>query len=124
MMSGGSSGDQRSKDLVALHQQALLSEAERIWNTDPKARVVGLVLERDAPQLQSLRPVLPVADEATLGFAGVIPRMLAVELIARSAPQGLDWLFDEGTPPRRQLPVLVCLSDGIRTAAIGYMASS
>jgi hypothetical protein len=47
-------------------------------------------------------------------------RAMAVHVLTKTAPLALDWLFDEETPEQR-LPVLVCTSTGIRTAAISYL---
>lgn len=122
-MSEPASDDERSKALVHEHAQRLLDELMRARNEDPSARMVGLILERGASQLEALRALAPELDMSASGYCGVVPREVALALITTSSPAGLDWLFDEGAPPRMLMPVLVCLAGGMRTVGVPYILS-
>ena len=110
-----------SNDPVAPHRAALIAQALGTHREQPDLRVVGLVIEPDAPEAEAFRQILPpelrAADQ---GFVGTIPRHIAVGLLASLAPGALDWLEDDRTGARRRLPVIYAAKRGIRTTSIEY----
>jgi hypothetical protein len=89
--------------------------------SDPDARVVGMVIESDAPEAESLRQLLPLgARVPSQGFVGIVPREIALQILGAAAPAALDWLEDESNGRKRKLPVIYAARTGLRTAALEY----
>jgi len=110
-------------DPVAPHRAALIAQARLTHREQPGLRVVGLVIEPDAPEAEAFRRLLPPELRATSqGFVGTMPRDVAVRLLGEISPAALDWLEDDGAGPRRCLPVIYAAKQGVRTTSIEYDA--
>jgi hypothetical protein len=110
-------------DPVAPHRAALVEQALATHRGQPDLRVVGLVIEPDAPEAEAfLRLVPPALRAAGQGFVGTMPRDVAVRLLGEIAPGALDWLDDDGAGARRRLPVIYAAKRGVRTTSIEYDA--
>jgi hypothetical protein len=110
-------------DPVAPHRAALVEQALATHREQPGLRIVGLVIEPDAPEADAFRQILPPEFRAAgQGFVGTIPRDVAVRLLGEMAPGALDWLEDGGTGARRRLPVIYAAKRGVRTTLIEYDA--
>jgi len=93
----------------------------RRYREQPGLRVVGLVIEPDAPEAEAFRQILPPELRvAGQGFVGTMPRDVAIRLLGEMAPGALDWLEDDGTGARGCLPVIHAAKRGVRTTAIEY----
>lgn len=113
---------QRSFDLIGQHRLTLAAEATRIARMVPSARMVGVIIERDAPEaatfVRSLAPDSPPVD----AFVGVIPRKYALDLLEAKLHERIDWFEDEVDSPVRMLPILVVTKTGYRTSVAEYDA--
>ena len=108
-------------DPVAPHRAALIAQARLTHREQPGLRVVGLVIEPDAPEAEAFRQILPPeVRTADQGFVGTMPRDVAVRLLGEIAPGALDWLEDDGAGARRCLPVIYAAKRGVRTTSIEY----
>jgi hypothetical protein len=115
----------RPDDPVAPHRAALVEQALATHRELPDLRVVGLVIEPDAPEVEAFRQILPPGVRtADQGFVGMMPREVAVRLLGEMAPGALDWLEDDGAGARRLLPVIYAAKRGVRTTSIEYDAPS
>jgi hypothetical protein len=62
-------------DAVAPHRAALVEQALATHREQPELRVVGLVIEPDAPEAEAFRQILPpVHRAADQDFVGTMPR--------------------------------------------------
>ena len=113
----------RPDDPVAPHRAALVEQALATHLEQPGLRVVGLVIEPDAPEAEAFRRLLPPELRAAgQGFVGTMPRDIAVRLLGEIAPGALDWLEDDGAGARQRLPVIFAAKRGVRTTSIEYDA--
>jgi hypothetical protein len=87
----------------------------------PDLRLVGFVIEPDAPEGVLIRDLLPATRSAT-GFVGVVKRAVAVRILGVVAPALLDWLEAEDGVAVRELPVVYLARTGMRTAALRWTA--
>src|SRR5262245_34926930 len=69
---------QRSFDLIDQHRSTLATEAARIAKEHPRARIVGVIVEADAPEAAAFLRLLAPDAQPVNGFVGVVPRHLAV----------------------------------------------
>lgn len=111
---------QRSFDQIEQHRATLAAEAARIAREHPAARLVGLVIEADAPEAAAFLRMLAPGTPTVGSFVGIVPRKMAVELLSSNAPQGLDWLEDDPVGSKRKLPILVVTKTGYRTGVAEY----
>jgi hypothetical protein len=108
-------------DPVAPHRASLIAQALTTHREVPDLRVVGLVIEPDAPEAEAFRRLLPPELQAAdHGFVGTMPREVAVRLLGSIAPGALDWIEDDGAGARRRLPVIYAAKRGVRTTSIEY----
>jgi hypothetical protein len=112
-----------SDDPVAPHRAALVEQTLASHRELPDLRVVGLVIEPDAPEAEAFRRPLPPEHRAVdRGLVFTMPRDAAVRLLGAIAPGVLDWIEDDRAGPRRRLPVIHVAKRGVRTTSIEYDA--
>ena len=110
---------------LAPHRAALVEQALATHREQSGLRVVGLVIEPDAPEAEAFRRILPPELRvAGQGLVGTMPRDIAVRLLGEIARGALDWLEDDGAGPRRCLPVIYAAKRGVRTTSIEYEVPS
>lgn len=110
---------QRSFDLIDQHRATLASEAARIAKEHPGARMVGLILEGDAPEAVEFLRALELPNDIA-GFVGVVPRKMALDILGQSAPAGLDFVANDTIGPMRKLPILFAAKTGVRLGLVEY----
>ena len=120
-VSGESDPAGRSFEAIEQFRATLIAEAVDIFRQDPDARIVGMVIESDAPEAKTFRQLLPPDSRGpSQGFVGIVPREIALQLLGAAAPAALDWLEDDGNGRSRRLPVIYAARTGLRTAAVEY----
>jgi hypothetical protein len=108
-------------DPVAPHRAALVEQAIATHLEHPGLRVVGLVIEPEAPEAEAFRRLLPPEHRgAGQGLVGTLPRDVAVRLLGEIAAGAIDWLEEDGAGARRSLPVVYAAKRGVRTTSIEY----
>jgi len=110
---------QRSFDLIDQHRATLAAEAARIAKEHPGARMVGLILEADAPEAVEFRRALKLPNDVA-GFVGVVPRKMALAILGQHAPAELD-VEDDATGSMRKLPILLAAKTGFRVGLAEYV---
>ena len=119
MTDAANSEDRDSPDRIERDRAALLAEAAVVLRERPDLRIVGMVIEPEAPEAEMFRRQFSEEHHrASLGFVGIVERHLTVELLGRVAPDLLDWLDDDEPFAPRQLPVVYFARTGMRTAAL------
>jgi hypothetical protein len=114
-------GPGRAVAAIEQHRATLLAEAIDIQRQYPGIRLVGMVIEPDAPEADALRPMLPpeVRDQVQR-FVGTMERAIALKILGASAPAVLDWLEDDHVGLVWKLPVVYAAKTGVRAASIPY----
>jgi hypothetical protein len=113
----------RSKARINECRAALLTEANDVLRDRPNLRLVGFVIEPDAPEGLLVRQLLPSnRTPPAVGFVGVVERALAVRILGVVAPALLDWLEAEQGVALRSLPVVYLARTGMRTATLRWLA--
>lgn len=116
---------QRSLARIEVVRAALVAEASDVLRERPDLRLVAFVIEPDAPEGILIRQLLPPGgQQASGGFAGVVERALAVQILGVVAPALLDWLEAEDEGLSRGLPVVYLARTGMRTAVIPWPADN
>jgi hypothetical protein len=113
----------RSKARINECRAALLAEANDVFREHPNLRLVGFVVEPDAPEGLLIRQILPAnRTPPSGGFVDVVERALAVRILGVVAPALLDWLEAEQGVALRSLPVVYLARTGMRTATLRWLA--
>lgn len=116
--------DRRSAARIDECRAALFAEANDVLRERPDLRLVGFVIEPDAPEGILIRQLLPANSTPRAGgFVGVVERALAVRILGVVAPALLDWVEAEEGVAMRELPVVYLARTGTRTAALRWLAS-
>ena len=112
---------QLSHELLTEHRDALLADAQELWQAHPELEVVGMILDADAGEAAGMREALERATGqqfAGRGFLGVAPRQFAVQLLRANAPASLEWLPPSVAEGRKLLPLVAVTKGGVRFAAV------
>lgn len=116
--------ERRSIARIEELRAALLAEADEALRARPGVRVVGFVIEPDAPEGILVRQLLPPRGRQTTGgFAGVVERAIAIRILGVVAPALLDWIDVDEDGPDRGLPVVYLARAGMRTAVLKWLAA-
>ncbi len=108
-------------------KEVLVEEARSVLAAHPTADPVGLLLEATSPVAQTF---ITATEKATgqkfraKGFAGVMPRHVAVEILKDQSPELLEMLENEpgGEGLMRRLPMIAVTKDGARMLVVEYEA--
>ena len=108
-------------------KEVLVEEARSVLAAHPTADPVGLLLEATSPVAQAF---IAATEKATghkfraKGFAGVMPRHVAVEILKDQSPELLEMLENEpgGEGLMRRLPMIAVTKDGARMLVVEYEA--
>ncbi len=110
-------------DPVATHCAPLIAQALATNWEQQDLRVVGLVIDPDAPEAEAFRRLLsPELRAAGQGLVGTMPPDVAVRLLGEIAPGTLDWLEDDGAGALWRRWVIHVARRGGRTTSIEYEA--
>ena len=115
----GGFGLPQSLELINQQRETLVAKVKRIATVHPDARRAGLILECAAPEALDFRRGLGLPDELA-GFVGVVPRMMALDLLGHDRAAGLDLVDDQAGGPWRKLPILLIATMGFRVGAGEY----
>jgi hypothetical protein len=117
--------EDRSKARIDECRAALLADANDVLRERPDLRLVGFVIEPDAPEMILIRQILPAnRTPPNSGFVGVVERALAVRILGVVAPALLDWLEAGDGVALRSLPVVYLARTGMRTATLRWLAGA
>ena len=108
-------------DPVYLHRDYLIECVKEAIKLHPEKKLVGYVLEKDAPEIMSILQSPAEINRAEDGsIALVLTRESAKRLLAAFSPQVLEWL--ENNEPG-VLPVIQSAKRGMRAGVLRYDAA-
>jgi hypothetical protein len=113
--------DVHARSVIERHRNELIDKAERCGREYADVRLVGLILEREAPEAPTFLAKLPASEAGLPSFSVLVARDYALSLLEAVAPEALDWLpSDEPEGSLKRLPVIFTNRRGLCCVQLEY----